>query len=278
VKLSAMTGPLERVLVRRPGGLERWREFGWRSAPDPVRIVEEHQALCALLEESGAEIVVANAIEQSPDAVYVHDPAAVADGRAVLLRPGKDARRTEVEPIGHELEAAGIRVTARLDEPACAEGGDMLWLDHETLVVGRGYRTNAAGIDALRDAFPEATVIAVDLPHWQGRDEVMHLLSLVSPVADDLALVYPPLLPVRLIELLEGRGVDFVEVPDEEFESMGCNVLALAPRRVLALDGNPETRRRLEAAGVEVLVYSGEELSRKGDGGPTCLTRPLLRG
>jgi dimethylargininase len=273
-----MTGPLERVLVRRPGGLERWREFGWRAAPDPERMAEEHEALCALLEETGAEVVVADPIEQSTDAVYVHDPAAVADGRAVLLRPGKEARRAEVEPLGRELEAAGIEIVARLNEPACAEGGDMLWLDEQTLVVGRGYRTNEAGIAALRVALPEADVIAVDLPHWHGRDEVMHLLSLVSPLADDLALVYPPLLPVRLVELLEGRGVDFVEVPDEEFESMGCNALALAPRQVLALDGNARTRRRLEAAGVEVLVYSGEELSRKGDGGPTCLTRPLLRG
>jgi N-dimethylarginine dimethylaminohydrolase len=121
-------------------------------------------------------------------------------------------------------------------------------------------------------------VLTVDLPHHRGRGEVLHLLSLISPLDDDLALVYLPLLPVRLVQLLEERGVGMVEVPDDEFESMGCNVLALAPRVVLALDGNPETRRRLEAVGVDVRVYAGEELSRKGDGGPTCLTRPLERG
>jgi dimethylargininase len=274
----SVTGALRRVLVRRPGGHENWREFGWHSAPDPARIADEHEAFCAVLEQAGAEVVVAEPLDGVPDAVYVHDPAAVVQGRAILLRPGKESRRVEVEPLGRELEAAGIEVVARLNGPACAEGGDMLWLDEQTLVVGRGYRTNEAGIAALRIALPEADVIAVDLPHWHGRDEVMHLLSLVSPLADDLALVYPPLLPVRLVELLEGRGVDFVEVPDEEFESMGCNALALAPRQVLVLDGNARTRRRLETAGVEVLVYSGEELSRKGDGGPTCLTRPLLRG
>jgi dimethylargininase len=274
----SVTGALRRVLVRRPGGHENWREFGWHSAPDPARIADEHEAFCAVLEQAGAEVVVAEPLDGVPDAVYVHDPAAVVQGRAILLRPGKESRRVEVEPLGRELEAAGIEVVARLNGPACAEGGDMLWLDEQTLVVGRGYRTNEAGIAAMRRALPEAEVIAVDLPHWHGRDEVMHLLSLISPVADDLALVYLPMLPVRLVELLEERGVDFVEVPDEEFESMGCNVLALASRRVLALDGNPETRRRLEAAAVEVLVYSGEELSRKGDGGPTCLTRPLLRG
>jgi dimethylargininase len=273
-----MTAALRRVLVRRPGGLERWQEFGWRAEPDPARITHEHEAFCAVLEQAGAEIVVAEPVDGSPDAVYVHDPAVVIEGRAILLRPGKERRRVEVEPLARELEAAGIEIVARLKEPACAEGGDMLWLDERTLVVGCGYRTNEVGIAALREALPDAEVIAVDLPHWQGRDEVMHLLSLVSPIADDLALVYPRLLPVRLVELLEERGVDLVEVPDEELESMGCNVLALEPRRVLALDGSPETRRRLEAAGVEVLVYSGEELSRKGDGGPTCLTRPLLRG
>jgi dimethylargininase len=273
-----MTGTLERVLVRRPGSVERWREFGWRGQPDPVRIVEEHEALVALLEGAGAEVVVGPPLDSALDAVYVHDPAAVSREGAVLLRPGKRLRQTEVPAIERDLVAAGVAILARLEAPATAEGGDMLWLDNATLVVGRGYRTNAAGIEALRGAFPNAEVIAVDLPHHRGRSEVMHLLSLISPLADDLALVYLPLMPVRLVELLEQRGISFVEVPAEEFESMGCNVLALGPGRALALDGNPETRRRLEAAGVELLVYSGEELSRKGDGGPTCLTRPLRRG
>jgi dimethylargininase len=273
-----MSAPLRRVLVRRPGDVARWREFGWRDQPDPVRIVEEHEALVALLEEAGAEVVVAPGLDSALDAVYVHDPAAVTADGAVLLRPGKEARLAEVDAIERDLAAAGVEILARLEPPATAEGGDMLWLDDDTLVVGRGYRTNDAGIDALRAAFPDAEVVAVDLPHWRGPGEVMHLLSLISPLADDLALVYLPLLPVRLVELLERRGTSFVEVPDEEFESMGCNVLALGPRRALALEGNPETRRRLEAAGVEVVVYAGEELSRKGDGGPTCLTRPLERG
>jgi dimethylargininase len=272
-----MTAPLRRVLVRRPGGVERWREYGWRAAPDPVRIVEEHEALVATLEAAGVEVVVGEPLDSALDAIYVHDPAAVTGRGAVLLRPGKELRQVEVDAIERDFRAAGIEVLARLEAPATAEGGDMLWLDEQTLVVGRGYRTNDAGAEALRAALPDVDVIAVDLPHYHGRDEVMHMLSLVSPLADDLALVFLPLMPVRLVELLEQRSVGFVEVPDEEFESMACNVLALAPRVALALDGNPETRRRLEAAGVEVLVYSGEELSRKGDGGPTCLTRPLVR-
>src|SRR5262249_20256978 len=149
-------------------------------------------------------------------------------------------------------------------------------LDEHTLLVGRGYRTNDAGVAAIRAALSQANVVAFDLPHQGGRAEVLHLMSLVSPLADDLAVVYLPLLPVRLVELFEERGIELVEVPDEEFESMGPNVLALAPRVALALERNVETRRRLEQAGVEVLTYAGRELS-KGDGGPTCLTRPLLR-
>ncbi len=273
-----MTAPLRRVLVRRPGGVERWREYGWRAAPDPVRIVEEHEALVALLEAAGVEVLVGEPLDSALDAIYVHDPAALTSSGAVMLRPGKELRGVEVEAIERDFRAAGIDVVARLDAPATAEGGDMLWLDEQTLVVGRGYRTNDAGVAALRAALPDVDVMAVDLPHYHGRDEVMHMLSLVSPLADELVLVYLPLMPVRLVELLEQRGVGFVEVPDEEFESMACNVLALGPRIALALEGNPETRRRLETAGVEVLVFAGEELSRKGDGGPTCLTRPLVRG
>jgi dimethylargininase len=272
-----MTAPLRRVLVRRPGGLDRWREFGWRAAPDPVRILEEHEAFCATLEQAGAEVVVGEPMDGNPDAIYVHDPATVADGRAVLLQPGKERRRSEVGPIASDLTGAGLEVAAQLEGDELAEGGDLLWLDDRTLVAGRGYRTNDAGIAALRRAFPGVEVTEVDLPHYHGRGEVMHLLSLISPLDEDLAVVYPPLMPVRLVELLEARGIRFVEVPEEEFETMACNVLALAPRVALALGGNPETRRRLEAEGVEVLVYSGEELSRKGDGGPTCLTRPLVR-
>ena len=273
-----MTQPIRRVLVRRPGDVSRWREFGWRGRPDPVRIVEEHEALVRILDGAGVDVVVAPPLNSALDAIYVHDPAVVTSAGAIMLRPGKPARRVEVDAIERDLVAAGVDVLARLEAPATAEGGDMLWLDDRTLVVGRGYRTNDVGVEALRAALPGVDVLTVDLPHYHGRDEVMHLLSLISPLADDLALVYLPLMPVRLVELLEERVTSFVEVPNEEFESMGCNVLALAPRRALALDGNPETRRRLEAASVEVLVYSGEELSRKGDGGPTCLTRPLLRG
>jgi N-dimethylarginine dimethylaminohydrolase len=164
-----------------------------------------------------------------------------------------------------------------MDSPATVEGGDTVWLDHDTLLVGHGYRTGPAGIAALRNAFPDVDVVALDLPHWVGASEVMHLMSFISPLDRDLALVYPRIAPTRLMWLLAERGIGVVEVPDEEFETQGPNVLALGPRRALALEGNDETRRRMERAGVDVTTYRGDEISRKGDGGPTCLTRPLLR-
>lgn len=273
-----MTAPLRRVLVRRPGGLDRWREYGWHAEPDAARLAAEHEAFRAALAEAGAEVVVTGPLDGNPDAVYVYDPAVLSDRGAVLLRPGKEGRQAEPEALGRELEQAGIPVLGRLAPPACAEGGDTLWLDERTLVVGLGYRTNEAGAAALAEALPDIDVLAFDLPHFRGPGEVLHLMSLVSPVDRDLALVFPPLMPTRLVQLLRERGIEFVEVPEEELHTLGCNVLALGPRRVLALDGNPETRRRMEAAGLEVRVYEGRELSLKGDGGPTCLTWPLQRG
>jgi dimethylargininase len=277
---QSMTTPLRRVFIRRPGfDISRWREYGWHAEPDAARLAEEHEGLRVALEQAGAEVVIGEpSTDGNVDAIYVFDPALVTGEGAILLRPGKELRRDEVAAIRADLDANGIRIAVELTAPAVAEGGDALWLDESTLIVGLGYRTNATGAAQIAVLLPAVDVLTVDLPHHRGRGEVLHLLSLISPLDDDLALVYLPLLPVRLVQLLEESGVRMVEVPDEEFDSMGCNVLALAPRVVLALDGNPETRRRLEAVGVEVRVYAGEELSRKGDGGPTCLTRPLARG
>jgi N-dimethylarginine dimethylaminohydrolase len=276
---QSMTGALRRVLVRAPRAedLHGWRMCGWRAEPDAAGIAREHDAFCSLLADAGAEVVLAeSAAPGNPDAIYTYDPALVGDQGALLLHPGKECRRTEVDALAEDFERAGVPVSGRLSEPAWAEGGDCCWLDARTLLVGCGYRTNAAGIARLRELLPDVEVVTFDLPHWHGRDEVMHLMSLISPLAPDLAVVYEPLLPTRLAQLLEARSVELVQVPDEEFDSMGSNVLALAPRVALAVEGNPRTRERMERAGVEVLTYRGEELS-KGDGGPTCLTRPLLR-
>jgi N-dimethylarginine dimethylaminohydrolase len=227
-----------------------------------------------MLEEAGAEVVVAEATRL--DAVFVYDPALITDDGAVLLRPGKPERLAEVDELRHELESANVRILDRLEEPLLAEGGDFFWLDAGTLCAGRGYRTSSEGIWAL-ERLLEVEVLAFDLPHHHGPAACLHLLSLLSPLAEDLVVAYPPLLPVRLAQLLEELDVEVVAVPHAEFETLGPNALALAPRVALIPEHNRETRRRLEAAGVEVLVYRAAELT-KGEGGPTCLTLPLRRG
>ncbi|HEX5470212.1 MAG TPA: arginine deiminase family protein [Gaiellaceae bacterium] len=277
---QSMTGRLERVLVKppAPGAWAAWRAYGWRAEPDPVSLEREHEAFRALLAEAGAEVVLGQTGGASnPDSIYAYDPAIVAADGAVLLMPGKEGRRREPEEMAVDFLEAGVPVAGRLRYPATAEGGDTVWLEERTLLVGRSYRTNEPGVQALRELLPGVEVVEFDLAHHRGAGEVLHLMSFLSPLDVDLAVVYLPLMPVRLVELLRDRSVELVEVPDEEFETMGPNVLALAPRVALALEGNDETRGRMEAVGVEVRVYRGEEISRKGDGGPTCLTRPLLR-
>jgi dimethylargininase len=276
---QSMTGELRRVLVRAPRDEDQhgWGACGWREEPDVCGIAEEHEAFCALLAAAGAEVVLAESdTGGNPDAIYTYDPSLVTDAGALLLHPGKKIRRGEVDAMAQDFERAGVPIAGRLHEPEWAEGGDFCWLDERTLLAGRGYRTNSDGIWAVERQLRGVEVLVFDLPHWRGRGEVMHLLSLISPLAPDLAIVYAPLLPTRLAQLLEEREVELVEVPREEFATLGSNVLALAPRVALAVEGNPVTRERMERAGVEVLTYRGEELS-KGDGGPTCLTRPLLR-
>jgi dimethylargininase len=275
-----MTGRLRRVLVRAPQAADAalWKAYGWRGEPDPGEAAAEHEAFRGLLAEGGADVVLAETPHgPDPDSMYVYDPAIVADSGAILLRPGKEGRRGEPATMRADFVEAGVPIAGEMDAPALAEGGDTVWLDDRTLLVGRGYRTNDAGIVALRELLPDVDVIAYDLPYYHGSGEVLHLMSFLSPLDVDLAAVYLPLMPVRLVEILQERDIRFVEVPDEEFESMGPNVLALGPRVALALEGNDETRRRMEAAGVDVRVYKGDHISRLGDGGPTCLTRPLLR-
>jgi dimethylargininase len=280
-RIQDQVGTLRRVYARspRPEVALAWRSYGWHEAPDPARAIHEHEAFVRELERAGAEVALGTTtVDGDPDAIYAYDPLLMTDAGAIVLRPGKEGRRAEPEALATDLAELGIGVVGRLEPPATAEGGDMLWLDEGTLIVGRGYRTNAAGIEAIRALLPGTQVLSFDLPHLRGPTECLHLMSLLSPLDRDLAVAHLPLMPVALVEMLAARGVELVEVPDEEFTTMGPNVLALAPRVALALEGNPETRRRMEAAGVDVRTYRGDEISRKGDGGPTCLTRPLVRG
>lgn len=273
-------GTLRKVLVRelRSEDAGLWQEFGWHDRPDLGRAAAEHAAFRELLGSRGAEVVLADTqMEPNPDGIYTCDPALETPFGTVLLRPGKVSRRVEVDAMGSALIGSGEAIVGRLEAPGTAEGGDLVWLDERTLIAGRSYRTNDAGLEQLRALLPGVDVLAFDLPHLTGPADVWHLRSFLSVLDEDLALAFTPYVPARLMELLTERGVAVLECPGAEFGAMATNVLALAPRVALALDGNRETRALMERAGVEVLTYGGEEISRKGDGGPTCLTRPLDR-
>lgn len=276
-----MFGPLRRVLVKRPDeafAVEDIARWHYASRPDLDEARREHEALVEILAQSGAEVV--DHPEPQPDradSIFVFDPALVTDRGAVILRMGKELRRGEEAALARRLREIGVPVLAELGGEALAEGGDLLWLDSRTIAVGQGFRTNAEGLRQLREILTGVEVIPVELPFFTGPEACLHLLSLVSLVDRDLAVVYPPLMPVSFWRMLRDRGFRMVEVPEEEFPTMGPNVLALAPRKCLMLEGNPVTRERLERAGCEVLTYRGREISLKAEGGPTCLTQPILR-
>jgi N-dimethylarginine dimethylaminohydrolase len=281
---QTMTATLQTVLVRRPD-----EAFG---AADPARwhytdqpylplAQSEHDAFVNTLLGHGVEVVYHDAfLPDHSDAIFVHDPALMTDHGAIILRMGKSLRRGEEDALEETLRRLGVPIHYRLSGEAMAEGGDLLWLDERTLCVGLGFRTNAAAFAQLGEALAGSGVelVPVQLPYFEGPDACLHLMSLISLVDVDLAVIYRPLLPVPFYQLLEARGIQLIDVSDEEFATMGTNVLALGPRHCLMLDHNHETRAALEAAGCRVAVYRGDELSLKAEGGPTCLTRPILRG
>ena len=280
---QSMVEPLKRVLVRRPdeafGDADpaRWH---YTSRPDLQEARREHDALVDLLRGAGAEVIEHSAPQPDrADAIYVFDPVLITERGAVLLRMGKALRRGEEEALGQRLREVGVPTFAALQGKATAEGGDLLWLDRHTLAAGQGFRTNAEGLRQLREILAplDVEVIPVELPYFGGPEACLHLLSLISMVDHDLAVVYPSLLSVPFWRFLRDRGIRLIEVPDEEFPTQGPNVLALSPRKVLMLEGNPITQQRLEEAGCEVLTYRGREISLKAEGGPTCLTRPVWR-
>jgi len=281
---QSMVDPLRRVLVRRPdesfgnADPERWH---YTRRPDLEGARREHDALVDILRNRSCEVLFhERRLPGHADAIFTHDPVIVTDGGAIVLRMGKELRRGEEGAMAATLGDLGVPTLATLEGDATAEGGDLMWLGHETLAVGRGYRTNAEGFRQLTAALRPLGVetVEVQLPHAGGPAACLHLMSLISMLDHDLAVVHKPLLAVPFVELLAERGIELVEVPDEEFPTMGPNVLAIAPRVCLTIEGNPVTRTRMEAAGCEVLTYQGDEISLTAEGGATCLTRPLLRG
>jgi N-dimethylarginine dimethylaminohydrolase len=281
-------GAISRMLLKHPraafgdtASIERqWRALNFTAPPDLARATAEYDRFVALLNQNGVGMEFLSDTETSGlDSIYVRDASVVCDRGAIVCRMGKPARETEPAAQEAALRAIGYPIAGRIEAPGRLEGGDVLWLDRRTIAVGRGYRTNDEGILQLRRLLGHAIdeLITVPLPHWRGPADVFHLMSIISPVDDDLAVVYSPLMPVAFREFLIARGTTLVDVPDEEFDTMGANVLALAPRTCVMLNQNPLTRERLEKNGATVIAYEGSDISLKGGGGPTCLTRPLKR-
>jgi N-dimethylarginine dimethylaminohydrolase len=277
---GSMTAPLVDVLVQRPG-----RAFG-RAFDDPAngflhpvdlpRAQAEHDAFVMILRRLGAIVHELASDSWHPDLTYTFDPLLVTDRGAIPLRSGKPTRRGEEAEIERWLNARGIPTLGRVRAPGTVDGGDTFWLRPDLFCIARTLRTNDAGARQLA-GIVGGEVRVLDVPYWRGPAELLHLLSVISPVADDLAVVYLPLLPAGLWELLADLGIRLISVPDEELPTLGCNVLAVRPGVCVVADGNPVTRRALEAAGCEVHAYAAQEIGINGSGGPTCLTRPILR-
>ncbi len=257
-----------------------WKSLNYLSKPDFKLSLKEYETFQSVLKENGAEIFyLPEDSSVNMDSVYCRDASIATNRGMIICNMGKAGRMNEPLAEKKAFEAHGIPVLGTITAPGTLEGGDVAWLDENTLAVGHTYRTNEEGIKQLTALLKPlgVEVINVSLPHYKGSADVFHLMSIFSPVDTDLAVVYSPLMPIVFRNYLLQHGYQLIEVPDVEFETMGCNVLALAPRICLLVDGNPITKTLLENKGCKVILYKGDEISVKGGGGPTCLTRPIYR-
>ena len=282
-----MVKQVRRVLLKHPREAfvdqatvdRQFSELNYSNTPDFEIACNDYDQFVDLIQSFGAEIHFLPASNTSLDSIYTHDPCIVTNGGAILCNMGKPQRYNESDDIEKYFTSIGIPILGRIEGTGTLEGGDIIWIDERTVAVGEGYRSNMEGIDQFKHLLGDLVddVIPVALPHWTGPEDCLHLMSNVSPVDHDLYLVYSRLLSVSFRKYLHERKIQLIEVPDEEYASMGCNVLAMTSRKVIMIEGNPITQNRLENEGVEVHTYDGAEISLKGAGGPTCLTRPILR-
>ena len=283
-----MTSTIRKVLIKDPKSAYKnqanidtqYEELNYFGKPDFEISLKDYNSFKSILHNNGIEIHCLPSDDiTSLDSIYTHDPCLVSNSGVILCSMGKDLRRKEPGMISNYFESLGIPIIGRISSPGKLEGGDIVWIDNRTVAVGVGYRSNFEGIMQLKQILSDDIdeIIPVHLPHWTGPADCLHLMSNVSPIDENLFLVYSKLLPVSFREYLLSRKIKLIEVPDEEYESMGCNVLAIAPRKVIMIEGNNITKKILEDEGVEIFTYPGLEISNKGAGGPTCLTRPFLR-
>jgi len=284
----SMVAPLQRVLVCSPSSAKwdhpavagQWRDLGFLHAPELSVAQSQHDQLCRLLEDAGTEIIqLPSSPDLSLDAIYTHDPSLATDQGLIQLNPGKTNRIPEARHHAEVCLRAGIPIAGQIDAPGKTEAGDMVWLDSRTLLIGRGYRTNAAGIAQMQKLLESQgqKVISAPLPHGPGPSACLHLMSLMSMLDERTVLVDLPWLAVETVELLKSRGYRLIEIEYSERDTLACNVLSLGTRCLLALDENATTNEKLRKSGFDVRTFPGSELCVNGGGGPTCLTRPLLR-
>jgi len=276
--VRSMVAPLRRVAVRPPSPVADYGQAHWAMPVDPVRLAEQHEAFTHLLRHLGCDVEVLPAIDHLPDACFVYDPVFVTGRGAIELRGAKPVRIEEPPILAAELDDLGVSTIARLTGEATADGGDMCWLDEHTLAVGRSYRTNQEAVNQLRPVLTAegVTVEVFDVPHDHGPEFCLHLMSVISPIRDDLVAVFERLAPVALLQTLQARGIEIISVPEMDYSSLGCNILTIEPGVVVIARGNDATKGILESRGVRVHEYAASEIN-KGEGGPTCLTRPLDR-
>ncbi|MFN0728519.1 dimethylarginine dimethylaminohydrolase family protein [Polaribacter gochangensis] len=258
----------------------QWGELNYLSKPDFSSALKEYEKFESIFKEHNVEVCHFPSNKQvKMDAIYCRDASIATDFGIIICNMGKEGRMNEPNAQLQEYQQKNISVLGHIKSPGTLEGGDVAWLDKNTLAVGHTYRTNEEGIQQLKNLLEPngVQVIVADLPHYKGKEDVFHLMSILSPVDANLAVVYSPLMPIKFRNELLKRGFELIEVPEEEFDSMGCNVLAISPRNCVMVAGNPKTKKLLEKAGCKVTTYVGNEISVKGGGGPTCLTRPLAR-
>ena len=281
-------GQIKTVLLKHPGDAfinqksvdSQWEELNYLTCPDFHIVLEEYQFFESLLKKNNPQIYFMPMDNKTGlDSIYIRDPVIMINKGAVLGNMGKKQRQAEPSAVCEFLETHNIPILGAITGNGTMEAGDVVVFDHKTIAVGHSYRTNGEGIRQFKNLTVDfiEEFVTVPLPHWNGPDNILHLMSLISPIDHDLAVVYPRLLPIPFRNWLIQRRIKMIEVPDSEYLTMGCNILATAPRNCIMISGNPETKKRLQAEGVEVQEFSGEELCKKGGGGPTCLTRPLYR-
>ena len=283
---QAMSSPLARVLMRRPGkSLLEADASEWHYGPtfDGEKAIAQYAEFASLVEKSGAVIHwMEDAGDGLADSMFTHDPSLMTDQGAIILRMGKRLRVPEGKMHEDAYKDAGIPILGRIKSPGTVEGGDCVWVDAKTLAIGRGIRSNQAGIEQMTEILKPlgVTVLGFDLPLWQGEEACLHLMSVISPLADDLALVHAPLLPAAFYMLLKERGIKLIIAPAEEFAAsngLNLNVLPTSPKHVIMVDGFPLTKAAMEAEGCVVETFQADALCIACEGGPTCLTRPVLR-